>query len=251
MLGKPFNKADRDANGGESPYLFGYPDDNDLEASPYYWWFQYLKRHEGYLACCERNGFGEYSELYLDWGDVRTNEFDDWFEMYGGVLFKEPYVPDALTEIKSTAELGGVDWNSVMVVVSPIRIGKKTLSKRDIKRQFAMMVDDRFPKKAAGRPLHGSAAKYRIANYPNLNALKEILCVYDLHKAEPKLKQWQIGERLYHEKKLTITKNAVTVPSEPLEFGRVRNIMTAAIGRHLKIARSYIANSVGPLFPVK
>lgn len=252
MLGKMFNDVDRELNEGESPYLFGYPDDDCPEASPYYWWFQYLKRNDDYLACCERGGGGKHAELYLDWGDVRTDDFDEWFYMYGDVVFREPHTPDKLTEIKSASELDGIDWSAVMVVVNPIRIGSKMLSKRDIKRQFSMMVDAKFAGKLAGRPVYESGAKYRVVGYPNLKALKEMLHVYDLHKAEPMLRHWQIGERLYREDKLDVTEKAITNPSDPWNFGAdARNVMTATISRHLKKARAYIANSAGPFFPVK
>ncbi|QYG05637.1 hypothetical protein [Janthinobacterium sp. PAMC25594] len=252
MLGKLFNNVDRELNEGESPYLFGYPDDDCPEPSPYYWWFQYLKRNDDYLACCERGGEGEHADLYLDWGDVRTDDFDKWFYMHGDMLFREPHVPDKLTEIQSASELDGIDWSAVMVVVNPIRIGSKVLSKRDIKRQFSMMVDAKFATKKAGRPAYESGAKYRIVGYPKLKALKEMLHVYDLHKAEPKLTLWRIGERLLKEGKLTIAKNAVTDPSLPQSFGEnARNVMTATISRHLKKAEAYIKSSTGQFFPVK
>ena len=34
----------------------------------YYFWWEFLKRHEGYRKCCERGGTGEYSEFYCRLG---------------------------------------------------------------------------------------------------------------------------------------------------------------------------------------
>lgn len=249
-----FNAVDRELNEGESPYLFGHPDmeGDGPESSPYYWWFQYLRRHEGYLACCERGGSGEYADMYLDWSDVRTDDFDEWFYMYGKLVFGEPPVLDMLTEIKSASELEGIDWSAVMVVINPIKIGCKVLSKRDIKRQFSMAVDARFPDKEAGRPVYESAAKYRISSYPKLKALKEMLHIYDLRNTEPKLTLWEIGDRLHKEGKLTIGKAYVSRETEAWEDGKNRRrMMTIIMSRHLKIAQAYVASSVGPIFPVK
>jgi hypothetical protein len=254
VLGKLFSLDERALNEGESPYFFGYPIDGekDPEDSPYYWWWQYLRRHEGYVAYCQHPGGGEYSDLYADWGDIRDDDFGEWFYWHGDKIFREPSVPDRLIEVRSVAELDGLDWQSVMVVVNPIQIGSKLLSKRDIKRQFSLMVDARFAERKPGRPVYKSAAKYRIVGYPKLKALKEMLHVYDLRKAEPDLTLWEIGERLYREGKISIGRAAVTDPAKPASFGiDARNVMTATISRHLRTASTYIQNSTGFLFPIK
>lgn len=252
VLGKLFDRDERELNEGESPYLFGYPDSDEPKTIPYYWWFQYLKRHEGYRTCCEQGGRGEFAELYLDWGDVRTDDFDEWFHQYGDGLFREPHVPDKLMEVKHPSELDGLDWNSVMVVISPFRIGTKLLSKRDIKRQFSMMVDARFTDRSAGRPTYESAAKYRVVGYPNLRVLCEMLDVYDLRKAEPDLTLWQIGERLHNEVRMLSGNGHITDPSAPKGHGAdKRMVMTSIVSRHLRIAKAYIHSSVGEFFPMK
>lgn len=251
MLGKKFNYADWEVHEGGSPYLFGYPDDDCPEASPYYWWFQYLKRNVDYLACCERGGEGKHAKLYLDWGDVRTDDFIEWFDAYGTGLFREPHVPSKLTEIRDASDLEGIDWQSVLVISSPLYVGSKMLSKRDLKHQFSIMVDAKFPDRRRGRPAFVSKAKYQIVGYPNRKALKELIYVYDLHKAEPKLTYWKIGERLHKEGKMKFTEAALNEISSPRNGIVARNIMTATISRCLKNADAYITTSTGLFFPVK
>lgn len=241
---------------GPSPYLFGYPNvygDDGIgeEGSPYYWWFQYLKRHDGYRKCCEKDGRGKYSKLYKDFGDVRTDDFEDWFFNHGSI-FKEPEFPDPLAEVTHMSQLEGLDWNSVMVVISPIRLGTKMLSKREIKRQFSEIVDRRFKDQTPGRPAFVSLAKYRIASYTSLQTLKDKLAVLDLRLAEPDLTLSQIGERLYKEGKLESVKEHVQKDTDVSRTAAVkRMVMANIISRHLRDARDYIDSSVTECFPVK
>ena len=252
MLAKPFKGVDRILNEGAGSYLHGYPDDEAPKESPYYWWFQYIKRHSGYLKCCERGGTGKYAKLFRDWGDVRTDDFDDWFFEHGDSVFREPDTPDALAEITHPSELKDVDWNSVMVVACPIRIGTKLLSKRDIKAQFSDMVDRRFPVRPRGRPNFESAAKYRVNGYPNLRLLEEYLAAFILREEEPGLRLWQIGERLYWEGKFKSGKKSIHKAKDTDAIKRDKNrVMTVLVSRHLRIAREYIASSVEQSFPVR
>lgn len=49
------------------------------EETVYYWWWAYLKRHEGYISTCDASGQGECSALYAHFGDVRGDDFWDWW----------------------------------------------------------------------------------------------------------------------------------------------------------------------------
>jgi hypothetical protein len=251
MLAKFFTKSDREVNEGPAPFLHGYPDNDFPKLSPYYWWFQYLKRHEGYIRCCDDGGAGEYATLYSDWGDVRTDDFDEWF-FENGQLFREPDVPDYLAEVAQISDLKDLDWSAVMVVVCPIRNGSKILSKRDIKAQFSEMVDARFPNRIRGRPEFKTSAKYRVLGYPNLKKLEEFLAVYDLRKAEPDLYLWQIGERLHYEKKINSGRHHVTTKTDTKdEVKDKRKIMTILVKRHLTTAEKYINSAIGSEFPIR
>jgi hypothetical protein len=64
---------------------------SQYERSPYYWWFEYLRRNADYIKCCEANGKTKLSKLYEDFGDVRDIEFRVWWtkEQKGTQLFGE------------------------------------------------------------------------------------------------------------------------------------------------------------------
>ena len=68
--------------------------------SVYYFWWEFLRRHDGYKRCCERGGQGAYSQLYADFGNVHvfeTANFWKWWservsatQTRGEMLFAEP-----------------------------------------------------------------------------------------------------------------------------------------------------------------
>lgn len=62
------------------------------KCSVYYYWWEYLRRHEGYRQCCAKGGKGEYAKLYADFGDVHAHDdFWLWWSKEGhSELFCEP-----------------------------------------------------------------------------------------------------------------------------------------------------------------
>jgi hypothetical protein len=251
VLAEPFNDVDRELNEGPSRYLYGYPDESRPETSPYYWWFQYLKRHAGYKECCERGGEGEHAALYLDWGDVRTDDFHDWFCDYGLGLFEEPYVLDELREVQSADQLEGLNWRDTMVVVVPVTIGNKNLSKKEIKRQFAILVDARFPDKPRGRPLYESAAKYKVRGYPRLDKLEERLRIYDMRMANPTWSLSKIGEQLALNGIFPSWMKYVTSLAEQGKLGESkRRSMGILVSQRLSKAKTQVKNSIKNIFEI-
>lgn len=260
MAAEPFNLKDREANESASPYLLGYPDVYGEEAnpktSPYYWWFMYLKRHEGYKACCESGGAGEYAALYADWGDVRVDDFEAWFFEYGDRLFREPHVRDDLGEITEVFQLAEVNLQDTMVVAIPFRIKHRSLTRNEILQQFLMLLDAKFPDNnaarfKAGRPPFKSEAKYRFEGYPQLAKLEQRLCIYDAVVANPELPYWKVGEELALNGNFQKGMKYVTNSKEQGEFGfEKRNKMTALIGNSYRKANEQIEKSVKNVFKV-
>src|SRR5579862_8349459 len=78
----------------KTPQFGAYPIDSQENGdnSLYYYWFQFLRRHEGYRKTCEAGGVGEFSGLYEDFGDVHAVTFQKWWSMdeRGAKLFGEP-----------------------------------------------------------------------------------------------------------------------------------------------------------------
>jgi hypothetical protein len=63
--------------------------------SAYYLWWEFLRRHDGYLETCLSGGQGAYSQLYADFGDVHGTDFKTWWtkDARGLRLFAEPRAP--------------------------------------------------------------------------------------------------------------------------------------------------------------
>lgn len=224
------------------------------QRSPYYWWWQYLRRNADYLACCNRSGKGKLAKLYLDFGDVRDDDFHKWWteDDRGVSLFAEAPLTVKFTELESP-----VDWlpnwqsDSVMVVAVPLSV-----SKRRLKGAFAKLLDRRHSGNKSGRPSLSklkevSTAQYKLEHNYTISGLATALAVYDLwHKNQLKpkaeqLKLWQIGKALNLNKQ-AIKKAESSASDERLEG---RNILAASISRYVKLAKSMIANTAKGQFP--
>jgi len=59
------------------------------QCSVYYFWWRFLREHQGYRDCCEKGGEGAYADLYRDFGDIRGNDFRSWWKNIGRHLFSE------------------------------------------------------------------------------------------------------------------------------------------------------------------
>lgn len=102
---------------GQRSYGTKFPDElTRFTSSVYYYWWEFLRLNEDYIACCQRNGLYNddnpshlhLRELYRDFGDVRDREpgatdeenFKLWWIERGWVLFVEP-PPSKHVEIKT------------------------------------------------------------------------------------------------------------------------------------------------------
>ena len=189
--------------------------------------------------------------MYADWGDVRVDDFEAWFFEYSDGLFREPHVRDDLGEIKDASQLAEVNLQDTMVVAIPFRLGRRSLSKKEILHQFSMLLEARFPASDAGRPAFESEAKYRFVGYPQLAKLEQRLCIYDAVLSSPDLPYWKVGEELALNGNLPEGLDYVTNSKEQGEFGiEKRNQMTALIGNRYRKAKEQVENSVNDVFKI-
>ena len=212
------------------------------EQSVYYWWYEYLKRNERYMRCCESGGKGRLAHLYRDFGDVFAVTFSHWWQAgnRGERLFAEPLAPLKLRELR-TVEEWKEEWTreSVMVVAVPL-----TEPKRRLKRWF----DELLMRRHAGRP--GVPTKLNSESlYPehttfSVLALDQMLMVYDLKLKEPDLTNAELGQRL----RLVLTAMPKKTDGEVLAKKK-RNTMSATVSRYLKKANAYIENTALGKFP--
>ncbi|MCL7408177.1 hypothetical protein [Marivivens donghaensis] len=166
------------------------------EYSVYYWWWEFLRRHEGYKKCCENGGKGRYASLYKDWGDIHSSPYWEWWSkkvvdehgdtwMRGEYLFAEP-----LRSIRVVGE-NWVDSNqdpySITINV-PLEVGT-----RDLVAMFRRVLNQHSDKRNAARSV--SNALYPVATKVPLRALYWALRAWDVQQEtknqKPKVKNHQ------------------------------------------------------------
>ncbi len=92
----------------------------------FYFWWEFLKRHEGYKDCCDRGGAGRYKKLYADWGNIHAYEnFWTWWsekinedETRGEFLFAES---DA-RQIRISDKLAHSERSDTLLLAVPIEV---------------------------------------------------------------------------------------------------------------------------------
>jgi hypothetical protein len=65
----------------EPPFIGAEPWQHTI----YYFWGEFLLRHEGYKDCCVRGGVGRYKKLYAHIGDVHANGVSDAMQQFRGI----------------------------------------------------------------------------------------------------------------------------------------------------------------------
>jgi len=103
-----------DFSDDDLPYL-PFKDAQKHQRSVYYYWWLFLKEHEGYIACCDRRGNGDYKMLYRDFGDVRSDDFMEWWKTRGRYLFCEP-PPDPVQICKRTEDVFNEEGRVILSV---------------------------------------------------------------------------------------------------------------------------------------
>lgn len=212
------------------------------QRSVYYWWFEYLRRHEGYARTCRQGGRGQFSKLYAHFGDVHAADFKSWWttDNRGAELFAEPKSVREL-QLVNLEDLQGIAADpNVAYVQVPLN-----LPKRFLKQEFAKLLLKHHQGKRGVRHARSSNARYPVKGQPNIPALRITLQVYDLRKAEPDLKLWQIGERL----RLFQFEQLPASGDSPKTIANKRNIMASSVGRYLRKAQAMIDNAAMGIFP--
>jgi hypothetical protein len=214
--------------------------------SPYYWWWEYLRRNKDYLECCQNKGKGKLSELYKDFGDIRGESFREWWRVKAVSLFAEKQSDIRVGEIQSKDEIPN-EWNKEDLMILKISLG---MDKKSIKKIFNQILKERHSTER-GRPVKKfgkSTAKYPINQNYTIDNLRIGLEVYDLYKStregDKKLKLWEIGVA----KRLL----ADSMPEPKDTNGEKlikRNRMAATVGRYIKQAEGRVENVGKGVFP--
>ena len=164
--------------------------------SPYYFWWEFLRRHEGYKETCLNGGKGKYAELYKDFGNVHCQLFRDWWSHgdRGALLFAEPVIPVGISivDLSKIKELvPHIESGSVSLMTIPLSMSKKSIISR-----FNKIIRNIHTRRRGQRYNTDSLALYPIVAQYSIISLKKSLDAYDLKNGEENLTLWEIGQKL-------------------------------------------------------
>ena len=160
------------------------------QGTVYYWWWQYLRRSDAYIRCCERGGKGRLAALYQDFGDVREDDFRTWWlkDSRGLRLFSEPRGQDDVRVLQPIDQV--CDPQETLTISLPLYLPRRYLE-RNLKR----ILKETHPGKRGVQLARQSRARYKVRGQPNTKAMERGLLVYDRWR-ESGGPLWRIGNEL-------------------------------------------------------
>ena len=235
--------------------------------STYYFWWEFLRRHDGYRACCERGGRGKYAKLYADFGNIHAHDdFWQWWsekvdsELWakatrGEHLFAEP----PARQIAPIDRVLNTQTTDTMTVTIPLEVRTPLLVK-----QLRRLIAENKKQVIAARGV--SRAKYPVAASVRLNSLYQTLRVWDVEQehrsTKKKYEKCDLAGVSVNEivsfidpdsgkiERLTVEK----LKRADLPYGdilqEVRRRKTQAYARYLTAAAHYIDNVGQGVFPL-
>ena len=240
------------------------------QCSLYYFWFEYLKRHEGYRQTCLSGGKGKYAKLFEDFGDVHQLDFINWWRNTFH-LFEEPR---AIRRVDRERILNSTDRSpnsSKLYFEVDLQHYHPRLVREfqevawiyisEMKFQAKLKLQNAEENKASQNSSQGeilrsriSKALYPIYANPTLSSLCEHLKMWDIYVAHPdataikiaeiagiRVNQVVNGETISRLKKLNL-------PYADLQRTIDRR-KQLAVQRHLRIGEQYIENAALGIFP--
>jgi len=167
------DKTSRKSRANPPPKL---TENEKYKGSLYYYWWAFLRLNPLYIKTCENEGKGKLSKLYADFGDVREDNFWEWWKTHNK-LFMEPPAGD-VCEIQSLSDYQKIP-NTILLEVP---IDKKlALRVRQVKRILALkMSADRYR-------MSKSYAQYKVTGKPVVAALAKYLHAWQLKQEHPKI----------------------------------------------------------------
>jgi len=210
------------------------------EETIYFLWWSYLKRSQHYLQTCESGGKKGLVDLYKDFGDVRGDNFKEWWskDSRGMRLFAEPQALSTL-QVVTKDELDEIQGETLLMSV-PLSLPKKFLLER-----FRKILAEHHKGERGRQYAKKSESRYKFKGQPNIQGMKTALMVYDHLVANPKTRLWEVGRILPQFKmELEECEKKNIVPSYDL-----KRTIEATVSRYKRKATSSISNAELGAFP--
>jgi hypothetical protein len=229
-----------------------YPGAPVWQCSVYYFWWEYLRRNEGYIDCCKRRGKGRFSKLYQSFGDVRRGDFPSWWIRHARLFSETAISPPELIPSGLARRYEETHWLIAVPKDSPT-----TLSVRRVRRLLRQLGANQPRKKKPNYQKLVSTAEFPVATKPVIRSLYLHLKVWDARKAHPNATLAELADiaglsvtsdKLNELRTLQKTDPDIYIGDGLRDWNRKKSIL---VSRHLRIARQYIENVGKGLFPVR
>ena len=213
----------------------------DWQCSVYYYWWEYLRRHEGYRATCLAGGEGEHALLFRWFGNVHQGDFHDWWwSHYHLFTFRS----EAINIAKNGK--GYLESDGVFLHVGYARSKSEMMaSARDqIMRIPQQEITDELRK----------TIRFKPAARPVLKSLHQHLLAWDARRAHPTADDADVCDTAGLDVSLPYSVDEIaSLQADGLKVADLekanRRAKQLAVQRHLRIAKQYIDNVVLGEFP--
>jgi hypothetical protein len=201
------------------------------QGTVYYWWWAYLRKNPEYISCCEQGGSGPLSELYQDFGDVRPDNFKDWWvsEGRGTRLFSEPIAEEVVRKMQPREP--APDSINLITLVFPL-----DLPMRHLQARFNQLMKQHHTGKRGVQSAKTSRAKYRFEGQPNVPAMKLAFQVYQYRLANPTKALWEVGNEMPG----VIRTQKLKVGDDQYTKDQKKKALAATVSRYLRRAKESI-----------
>jgi hypothetical protein len=205
------------------------------ERSIYYWWFEHLKRNTSYHELIDT---GSNSQICLDFGDVRSKTFKDWWKENDRAvfLFAEP-----LAKVVRLEDGQIVDNDQAILTLSfPL-----TLPKDHLRKRFESYLKKYHTGKSGVQNSKFSQARYQFSGQPQIEAYKRGIEVYDLHIASPNVSLYELCKGLKWIDYPKVNSNKLLNN----DLGDKKAMLNSMLKRHLKRTQTAIEATTYGCFP--
>lgn len=225
--------------------LFGRKNQSEsgqgVKNSPYYWWWEYLRRSDAYRKTCEAGAIGKNRTLFDDFGDVFSVGFKAWWTTgdHGANLFANSSPNDSVKVL----QIGDLVAEKSDLLVIQIPLG---LPRKFIEKKIRDILNVNHKGKRGVRRIMVGDAKYKLTRQALPEVLELRLRLYDERLANPKKTLWELGIELMPVFQM---EQVTTRGGKPYLDPSLKNEISATVSRHLKEAKKTIKNVEKGIFP--
>ena len=152
-----------------------------------------MRLSEAYQKVCSENGqtaSAKLAQLYADFGDVFSTEFEDWWKLNGARLFGEPPAPMSVravefTELQDFQET--VESGQTLLIAIPLFLTKREIA-ASVRKLVAKKHGGTRGRSAVSVRETKSKAKYKLKHYKGIGTIARALDILEKRRAGAQLK---------------------------------------------------------------